>query len=626
MHVLMFYQYFATNDVAGSTRPYEIGRRLVQRSDSVTIVTGNWCYATGKQTTPSGLLWKRSQIDGLTIISVRVPFGGSRKILPRIVGFVWFIPFGLLAALSARRPDVVVGSSTPLTIGIPAYVISRLKRVPFVFELRDLWPDNVAEWNVVKNGFMIGTARRLESFLYRKTAFLITVTEGIRKELIKKGIPAERIRTITTASDLELFTPDGPRADLEKLANIPPNAFVCMHTGSIGLANSLGTVLDVAERVIDDPSIHFVLMGNGEQKAYLKSDVSRRNLVNVHFLDPVPKAAVPSFLRRADLGIVFVKRSRLTYIFLPNKFFDCLACGCPVIVNFDGEARDYVEPAGAGVFAPAEDIDALANAIRNLAGDHVMAERMRRHARGVAEEHFSWNFKGDAFRETLSSVVASGGVSPETSSWGKRLFDVVIASIGLVVLAIPMAIIALIIKMTSRGPVFFRQIRPGLHCRPFELIKFRTMTEALDSEGNLLPDGSRLTPLGRFLRNKSLDELPELFNVLKGDMSLVGPRPLLVRYLPYYAERERLRHSVRPGLTGWAQVNGRNSLSWNERLGLDVWYVEKRSMLLDIRILCMTVACVLRSDGVLVNTDEGETALDEERRGMEGVGAGKGTE
>ncbi len=617
MHVLIFYQYFATNDVAGSTRPYEIGRRLVEGGDTVTVVTGNWCYATGRRTAACGLLSKHSQVDGLNIITVRVPFGGSRKILPRIIGFFWFIPFGFLAALSARKPDVVVGSSTPLTIGIPAYLISRIRNVPFIFELRDLWPDNVAEWNVIKSRFMIGAAHWLESFLYRKAAFLITVTEGIRKELIKKGIPAERVKTITTASNLSLFTPEGPRADLRTLAHIPDDAFVCMHTGSIGLANSLGLVLDIAERVLDDPSIHFVLMGNGEQKAGLISEAARRNLRNVHFLNPVPKAAVPSFLRRADLGIVFVKASRLTYIFLPNKFFDCLACGCPVIVNFEGEARDYVVPANAGLFVSSENVDALAAAIRNLAADRDKAQQMRIAARRVAERHFSWDFKAADYREITSAVLAESAVNPKVKGWGtrlvKRAFDVIAAAAGLIVLAIPMAFIAAMVKMSSPGPVFFRQVRPGLHCRSFTLIKFRTMSDAKDSRGNPLPDGDRLTGLGRFLRRTSLDELPELWNVLKGDMSLVGPRPLLVRYLPYYAERERLRHSVRPGLTGWAQVNGRNSVSWNERLGFDVWYVENRSMLLDLRILFRTLSCVLRSDGVLVNTEEGETALDVER-------------
>jgi glycosyltransferase involved in cell wall biosynthesis len=405
MHILAFYQYFSTNEVSGSTRPYEIFRRMVQTGDSVTIIAANWVYATGKKEAQQGLFWNRTQADGLDIIRVTIPFGGSRKVVPRIIGFVWFIPFAFLAALSAQKPDVIIASSTPLTIGIPAYLLSRLHRVPFIFELRDLWPDCPVVWGIVKNRLLIRASYWLESFLYRKAAFLVSVTEGIRKELIKKGIPAEGVRTITTACDLALFTPDGAQEDLESLANIPADAFLCIHTGSLGFANSLDFIIDGAERVLDDPSIHFLLVGNGSEKPRLMSEVSRRNLRNVHFLSPVPKAALPRFLRRADLGILCVKPSPLTYIFLQNKFFDYLACGCPVIVNFEGEARDYVEPVNAGIFVPPGDVDALSSAIRNLAADRATARNMRLRARQLAERHFSWDYKAADYRDVISSVL-----------------------------------------------------------------------------------------------------------------------------------------------------------------------------------------------------------------------------
>jgi glycosyltransferase involved in cell wall biosynthesis len=406
MHILAFYQYFGTNDVSGSTRAYEIFRRLVQSGDSATIIAANWVYATGKKETQHGLFWKRGQVDGLDVIRVSIPFGGSRKVVPRIIGFVWFIPLAFLAALSVRRPDVIIGSSTPLTIGIPAYLLSRLRKVPFIFELRDLWPDCPVIWGVVKNRLLIRGAYWLESFLYRKAAFLVSVTEGIRKELIKKGISADRVRTITTACDLALFTPEGPQEDLESLANIPAGAFLCIHTGSLGLVNFLDFVLDGAERVLDDPSIHFLFMGNGPEKARLMNQVSQRNLHNVHFLSPVPKRVLPHFLRRADLGILCVKPGPLTYIFLQNKFFDYLACGCPIIVNFEGEVREYIEPVNAGIFVFPGDVDSFSSAIRKLAGDRATARNMRVRARQLAEQYFSWDYKADDYREVVSSVLA----------------------------------------------------------------------------------------------------------------------------------------------------------------------------------------------------------------------------
>lgn len=195
----------------------------------------------------------------------------------------------------------------------------------------------------------------------------------------------------------------------------------------------------------------------------------------------------------------------------------------------------------------------------------------------------------------------------------KRLFDFLAAGLALVLLALPLLVLTSIIRYKLGSPVLFRQTRPGLGGQPFELIKFRTMTDARDAAGELLPDTERLTPFGRLLRATSLDELPELWNVLRGDMSLVGPRPLLMRYLPYYSEQEAKRHRVRPGLTGWAQLHGRNTLSWDERLALDVWYVENRSMLLDLRILLQTVLMVLRRDGVVIDPRAAMQDLDVER-------------
>ena len=180
----------------------------------------------------------------------------------------------------------------------------------------------------------------------------------------------------------------------------------------------------------------------------------------------------------------------------------------------------------------------------------------------------------------------------------KRLFDIVLSFLGLVVLSPVMLVVYFLVKKRLGSPVFFKQLRPGLHGEPFEMIKFRTMRNAVDSSGDPLPDNLRMTKFGSFLRSSSLDELPGLWNVLKGDMSLVGPRPLLMEYLPLYTPEQYRRHDVRPGITGWAQVNGRNSLSWEDKFKLDTWYVDNRTMLLDIKILFLTVKKVIVRDGI----------------------------
>jgi sugar transferase EpsL len=180
----------------------------------------------------------------------------------------------------------------------------------------------------------------------------------------------------------------------------------------------------------------------------------------------------------------------------------------------------------------------------------------------------------------------------------KRLFDLIAASLGLLVLWPFLGLLALCVRIGFGRPVLYLQLRPGYRARSFTLMKFRTMTAAQDAQGQLLPDGERLTRLGRFLRSHSLDDLPNVWNVLRGEMSLVGPRPLLMQYLERYTATQARRHEVLPGITGWAQVNGRNALDWEERFRLDVWYVDHWSLGLDLRILWLTVAKVLRREGI----------------------------
>ncbi|EPN4953561.1 TPA: sugar transferase [Vibrio parahaemolyticus] len=180
----------------------------------------------------------------------------------------------------------------------------------------------------------------------------------------------------------------------------------------------------------------------------------------------------------------------------------------------------------------------------------------------------------------------------------KRLFDFCASLFGLILLSPIIALVAWKIRKNLGSPVLFRQTRPGLNGKPFEMVKFRTMKDAVDAQGNPLPDSERMTPFGDKLRNSSLDELPELWNVLKGEMSLVGPRPLLMQYLPLYSQEQARRHEVRPGVTGWAQINGRNAISWEDKFKLDVWYVDNRNLWLDIKILFLTVKKVFVKEGI----------------------------
>lgn len=188
----------------------------------------------------------------------------------------------------------------------------------------------------------------------------------------------------------------------------------------------------------------------------------------------------------------------------------------------------------------------------------------------------------------------------------KRIFDLIVSIILLLIFIIPILLISIVVLISMGSPILFKQKRPGLHGKPFYIYKFRTMTNETDEHGKLLPDYKRLTKTGEIIRKLSLDELPQLFNVLRGDMSFVGPRPLLMEYLPLYTEEQARRHEVRPGITGWAQVNGRNNLSWEERFKLDVWYVDNRTFLLDMKILYLTIMKVLKREGI---SQEGEITM-----------------
>lgn len=195
----------------------------------------------------------------------------------------------------------------------------------------------------------------------------------------------------------------------------------------------------------------------------------------------------------------------------------------------------------------------------------------------------------------------------------KRVIDFTIALIALLVIWPLLLCVTIWLHFANKGAgAFFLQERPGLHGKIFKVIKFKTMTDERDAEGNLLPDADRLTKVGRFVRSTSIDELPQLFNVLKGDMALIGPRPLLPRYLPYYTERERLRHSVRPGISGWAQVNGRNNITWDNKLECDAYYAEHVNLWFDIKILWLTIYKVIKREGAVA--DKKENYLDVERK------------
>ena len=303
---------------------------------------------------------------------------------------------------------------------------------------------------------------------------------------------------------------------------------------------------------------------------------------------------------------------------VPRSTQEAMAAARPVITTDVPGCRETVLDGVNGFLVPPRDPDALARAMERFILEPALIERMGLESRRLAEERFDADKINPRLVEEM--VGAAKGHSPRRRQAGtdragrtfnaKRAVDLFLSLSALILLSPVLAAAALLVRAFLGSPVLFRQERPGLKGKPFVMLKFRTMTDARDGDGNPLPDAQRLTRLGLFLRRTSIDELPELINVLKGDMSMVGPRPLLMRYLERYSPEQARRHEVKPGITGWAQVNGRNAITWEEKFDLDLWYVDHRSLRLDARIIAMTVRKILNREGI---NQPGEATMEEFR-------------
>jgi lipopolysaccharide/colanic/teichoic acid biosynthesis glycosyltransferase len=282
----------------------------------------------------------------------------------------------------------------------------------------------------------------------------------------------------------------------------------------------------------------------------------------------------------------------------PNKVFDYMAAGRPTILAIDGAIRQVIEQADAGTYVPPGDALALAGAVRRYLHDPDWARRQGQAARRYVCRHFERADQAASLEQVLQNAVRTRPRRTWYTSFFKRCLDLSCAAAAGLLLSPLILLVFLLVRWKIGAPALFRQSRAGRRGHPFTLYKFRTMRDALDARGQPLPDEQRLTPFGQRLRSLSLDELPQLWNILRGDMSLIGPRPLLTRYLARYTRHQARRHEVRPGITGWAQVHGRNAISWNEKFDLDVWYVDHCSLALDLRILWLTVISVLTRRGI----------------------------
>jgi lipopolysaccharide/colanic/teichoic acid biosynthesis glycosyltransferase/glycosyltransferase involved in cell wall biosynthesis len=573
----------------------------VELGHRVTIVSSSFFHTARRETRlQAGEMHRREVIDGIDYLWLRAPAYGGNSLgrLWNMLTFAWRV-WRQCGATDIQPPDVVIGSSPQLFAAWSAERLARQHGVPFVLEIRDLWPESfvslghMTKWHPLV--FALGFVERL---LYRRASRILSLLPNGVDYIEQHGGIADKIEWLPNGIDFSLVPPS---------ATAPLNdQFTLVFAGSHGAANGLDQLLDAAKLLQSRDAgdcIRIQLVGDGPEKPRLQQRVIVEGIRNVDFLPPVPKQQVYNVFAAADACLMLLEDSPVfRWGISPNKLFDYMASSRPVVFSVSTNFNP-ISQAKAGITVRPGDVDALADGIEQLANTP-LAERQAMGIRGreYVERHHDFRALGDKLERVLvGAIEVSRHCATSSKTYVnlvKPVADRVAAALGLLVAAPLLLVIALLVRINCGAPILLRQTRPGRNGRIFQVYKFRTMTNRRDEQGNLLPDDKRLTRFGRWLRSTSLDELPELWNVIRGDMSLVGPRPLLVEYLDRYTPEQARRHDVKPGLTGLAQVCGRNFLSWAEKFDADLEYVDNVSLTLDLKILWQTIGSVFSRQGI----------------------------
>lgn len=609
MRILLLHQAYATPRQPGGTRHHELARRLVDRGHEVRVIASRVSYLSGRADDAP----RSEQVDGVAVERAWSPRRYHQSFLARAVSYAGFAASSLLLALRRGDVDVVWGTSPPLPQAAAAAIVARVRGRPFALEIRDLWPDFAIAMGVLRNPVAIRAARSLERRVVRAADVIVVNSPGFLPHLEALGVPATRVHVVANGVETRAFEGVEPDAALRREL-FGERAFGVLYAGALGPANGLDVALDAAARCRDRPDVGFALVGDGKDRSRLEARVRELGLDNVRILPARPKDDMPRVLACADACLATLKPVAGFETVYPNKVFDYMAAARPVLLGIDGEIRRVVESAAAGAFFPPGSPDGLVEAIEKYRSAPALAREHGANGRATVARSFDRAKQAERLEEALAQAHARRARRRRPYSRAvKRAFDVLASGLGLLVASPAMLLAALAIRASMGKPVLFRQARGGRDGRVFTMYKFRSMRDARDATGAELPDAERLTPVGKLLRKTSIDELPALLNVLKGDMSIVGPRPFLAEYLPKYSPEEMRRHDVTPGLTGWAIVNGRNRLGWAERLAHDLHYVDHWSLAFDARILARTAWLVLRRSGVEAEGHVTSPRLDEER-------------
>jgi glycosyltransferase involved in cell wall biosynthesis len=403
MRILYIHQFFAMRDSSHPTRSYEFARRMVSQGHEVTMVTGGSRLPSEYREK----LFIRFEVDGIDVRSVRGNYSNYMSSPRRIMAFALFIFGGTWLALRAPRPDVVFATSTPLTVAIPGYIASRLRRRPYVFEVRDPWPDAAFQMGALSRTSLLGRLSKwLERFTYRKADAVVGLSPGMVDFILAEGTDPAKVFMVPNCSDLDLFHPGEKDAGIVERYALQ-DKFVVGYTGAVGPANAVHVIAEAAALLKSEgrDDVAILVAGDGKRAPQVRAMKEELALGNFHLLGSVPKHDVPALLRSCDVLLAHLAKVPVLYTGSPNKLFDALASGRPIIVNSPGWTKPLVVDNDAGLFVEPEDAQALADAIVTLADDPAAVERMGRNARRVAEEQFSRDEQADRLIGVLQSVV-----------------------------------------------------------------------------------------------------------------------------------------------------------------------------------------------------------------------------
>ncbi len=595
--VLLISQYFPP-EPTGIVQ--ELAESLVEHGLDVTVLTGYPNYPYGRLYDGYQMkLWSKERVGNVNVIRLPLYCAHGRNGIARAINLSSFaLSVALIGPWVSPKVDAIHVYQL-VTVGSAARWLSFLRRIPMTIEVQDLWPDTLSATGMVDTGLALRLVGWFANRVYRSASHVRVISDGFRSALAKRGVAGKRLHVIPNWVDTELYCPESVDNELAKSVSMQ-GKFNVVFAGAIGLAQNLTTVIEAAEMLSSETMIQFVIIGDGSELDNLKSQVATRGLTNVRFIDRQPVSEMSRYYAISDVLLLHLRSTPLFEMTIPHKVYSYLACGKPVLAAIGGEAANVVTESGAGLVCPSDNPNAMVSGIRELyAMTPKQREELGRAGRQAALTKYSRMLLTGRVADMIRSAIADNRSSRHfLFDCTRRAVDIAVSILLLAILSPLLGLLALCVRIFLGSPVLFSQLRPGRHGKPFLMRKFRTMSDELDQNGNLKSDSERLGKFGTLLRSTSLDELPELWNVLRGDMSLVGPRPLLMQYLPLYSERQRRRHDVRPGVTGWAQINGRNAISWEEKFELDVWYVENRTLKLDLKILWMTLWQVLRRDGV----------------------------